>query len=120
MTDLTELNKLEKWLKENHFIYKRTDKPPTPVSSSLFKYEPVGERHQLIITDRKGKILWDAICHWGSYGYEKGLLEIMGVIVDEEKAGDTVEGYLTADEVIDRINAWLQSGVKLDEVTING
>ena len=38
----------------------------------------------------------------GSYGHEEGLLEIMG-LVDEEKTGDSVEGWLTAEEVFDRI-----------------
>lgn len=47
-------------------------------------------------TDR----LWDAICHRGSHGYEQGLLEIYGVIVDPMLDGDNVIGYLTADEII--------------------
>ena len=44
----------------------------------------------------------DAVCFRGSYGYEQGLLEIMG-LVDEEEVGDSVEGYLTAVEVFQRI-----------------
>lgn len=44
----------------------------------------------------------DAVCFPGSYGYGQGLLEIMG-LVDEEEVGDTVEGYLTATEVFQRI-----------------
>lgn len=44
----------------------------------------------------------DAVCFPGSYGYEQGLLEIMG-LVDEEEVGDTVEGYLTAVEIFQRI-----------------
>ena len=47
---------------------------------------------------------WDAICHDGSYGSESGLLEIMGELVDEEEVGDTVEGYLTAKEVLERVD----------------
>lgn len=43
----------------------------------------------------------DAICHGGSYGHERGLLEIMG-LVDEEAIGDSVEGWLTAEEVFER------------------
>ena len=34
----------------------------------------------------------------------KGLLEMMG-LVDEEKIGDSVEGYLTAKDIFDRIYA---------------
>lgn len=45
---------------------------------------------------------WDAICNYGTYGAELGLLEIMGVLVPD---GD-VEGYLTADQVIEKYKAW--------------
>lgn len=44
----------------------------------------------------------DVICFPGSYGYEQGLLEIMG-LVNEEEIGEGVEGYLTATEVFQRI-----------------
>ena len=41
----------------------------------------------------------DAICHWGSYGHQDGLIEIMGLTHN----GDMAEGYLTAEEVFNRI-----------------
>lgn len=47
-------------------------------------------------------VVCDAICHKFSYGGKAGLLEIMG-LVDKEKVGDDVEGYLTAEEVANRI-----------------
>lgn len=40
----------------------------------------------------------DIVCHSGSIGSEKGLLEIMGLTSNED-----VEGYLTAEEVFKRI-----------------
>ena len=43
----------------------------------------------------------DAVLHWGSYGREKGLLEIMGLV--NEEVEDDVEGWLTAEEVFERI-----------------
>lgn len=47
---------------------------------------------------------WDAVCHPGSYGFEKGLLEIYGdILTDEDLAMDSVVGYLTAENVIYRI-----------------
>ena len=54
---------------------------------------------QLIYPNRE---IWvcDVICNPGSYGYENGLLEIMGLV---EIDGDTVEGWLTAEEVFERI-----------------
>lgn len=44
---------------------------------------------------------WDAVCHKGSYGREDGTLEIMGNIVQNDM--DTVEGWLTAEEILERI-----------------
>lgn len=54
-----------------------------------------------------GIIIWndhncDAICHDFSYGKNEGLLEIMGDLV--RVTGDTVEGYLTAEEIFNRID----------------
>jgi hypothetical protein len=40
----------------------------------------------------------------GTYGYEKGLLEIMGLLTPEEEEMDSVVGYLTAENVFDRIS----------------
>ena len=45
---------------------------------------------------------WDAICHSGSYGHEQGLLEVMGTIVRADD--DDVEGWLTAEEILQRLN----------------
>lgn len=36
---------------------------------------------------------------WGTYGYEEGLLEQMGLI---SPCGDSVEGHLTAETVFER------------------
>lgn len=44
---------------------------------------------------------WDAVIHSGSYGHDRGLLEIMGSIVGPN--GDEVEGYLTAEEILSRL-----------------
>lgn len=45
---------------------------------------------------------WDAICHSGSYGHEQGLLEVMGTVARADD--DDVEGWLTADEILQRLN----------------
>ena len=84
---LRELNRLEDYLKKKHVGYKRVDENGT-----------IFDRHQIIVWDKDGKYSWDAICHRGSYGYERGLIEVMGDAV----AGDEeVIGYLTAQDVID-------------------
>lgn len=41
--------------------------------------------------------------HAFSYGSSKNLLEIMGLLTDAEKEDDFVAGYLTADDVFERI-----------------
>lgn len=40
---------------------------------------------------------------FGSYGYDDGTLEIMGLLTPEEEEYDQVIGWLTADEVFERI-----------------
>ena len=45
----------------------------------------------------------DAIEHRGSYGQESDLLEIMGLLTPEEEEYDAVCGYLTAENVFERI-----------------
>lgn len=88
---MEELKKLECYLKLNNIQYKRFDE------SGMYGYN----RHQIIVYDENGKRLWDAICHKGSYGYSEGLLEIYGTIV--RPCRDSVEGWLTAEDVIERI-----------------
>jgi hypothetical protein len=103
--DLTELNKLEEYLKKNGIKYTRRDEEHTfhgvidPIS--MEEREITMDTHQIVVFDPKEVQLWDVICHYGSYGADQGLLEIMGDIV-EEGEGDVV-GFLTADEVIERI-----------------
>lgn len=100
MTDLTQLNKLEDYLKSNGYVYERIDRDESDTHL---------DRHQLIIyagRDKNGEYVdrqWDAICHFGSYGYADGLLEIYGNIVDQRVDGDVVVGYLTAADVIKRL-----------------
>ena len=90
---MSELDKLAKYLEEKGYNFKRKDK-----NDSIYPF------HSVVVYDDKDNYLWDAICHRGSYGYEQGLLEIMGTVVDVN-AGDSVEGWLTAQEIIDRLEA---------------
>lgn len=43
---------------------------------------------------------WDAICHSGSYGHEKGLIEVMGL----PQCQDDVIGWLTAEDVLNMVD----------------
>lgn len=103
-TDLTEFNKLEEWMRENHIYYERRSRLPFPkeVVNMIGEDERLGEKNQLVVFDRNGKIRYDIICHKGSFGCDKGLLEIYGDIVPKGCLGG-VEGYLTAEDVIERI-----------------
>lgn len=44
---------------------------------------------------------WGAVCFTGSYGAQRGLLEAMGRVIT---GNDDVEGYLTADEILRRLD----------------
>lgn len=41
----------------------------------------------------------------GTYGYEQDLLEIRGLLTPEEEKKNTVRGYLTAENIFERIKA---------------
>lgn len=64
---------------------------------------------QVIVYDDEGNRLWDAVINKGSYGSERGLLEVMGsaIIKKVSKMGnddnDEVLGWLTADEILEKI-----------------
>lgn len=96
MTDLTELNELEQYLKYKHIPYERIDRDTL---LDQYGYTVELERHQICVpvADTRYKE-WDVICNWGSYGYEDGLLELYGSLCD----GDVI-GWLTAAEVIGMI-----------------
>ena len=73
-----------------------------------FEIRNCWDGYQVCYPSIEGRIS-DAICHSGSYGYQQGLLEIMG-LVDEEEVGDSVEGWLTAEQVFERWHKhWLEN-----------
>ena len=85
---MEELIKLEAYLKEHNYNYEWRS-----VCSA---------NDQIIVFNNNGERAWDAVCHRYSHGSEAGLLEVMGrdVVRDDY---DEVEGYLTADEIIERL-----------------
>lgn len=101
MLDLTEFNKLEAFLKENDIPYKRKDK----VQCGFLPCE----RHIIFVPNEEHPS-WDAAINMEmgymcTYGAGQGLLEICGDIVEkDDDAGyySEVEGYLTAEDVIER------------------
>lgn len=51
-----------------------------------------------------GKRIADVVQHFGSYGADENLLEIMGCLTSEEEEQDSVRGFLTAEEVFERFS----------------
>lgn len=57
---------------------------------------------QIVYPNTKSRVA-DAIQHYGSYGNEKNLLEIMGLLTPIEAESDSVLGCLTAEDVFNRM-----------------
>ena len=95
---MSELDILAQYLKDHNIPFERYDcsKEDFEINGECTFYI---DRHQICVPNQQ-YILWDVICQEGSYGYRDGLLEAFGDIVEVD---DTVEGYLTAQDVIERI-----------------
>ena len=98
---MTEMEKLINKLAKADIPYELTVQP---VTNSIQVWYPTQENP-----------VCDVICHEYSYGGKDGLLEIMG-LVDETKTEDSVEGYLTADEIFERIAKHHRTHKKAEEV----
>lgn len=107
---MTEMQKLDKYLTEHNIkhTYGRRWPETERIMSDYREGGAYDGGYQIVVNDNDGKYLWDAICGWGSFGFNQGLIEIMGVIVPDD-AGDSVEGHLTADDVIKRIEKYCAS-----------
>lgn len=111
---MSELDILTQYLKDHNIPFERYDcsKEDFEADDECTFYI---DRHQICVPNQQ-YILWDVICQEGSYGYHDGLLEAFGDIVE---ANDVVEGCLTAQDIIERIekrqysmdsiSAWLLS-----------
>ncbi len=95
---MSELDILTQYLKDHNIPFERYDcsKEDFEINDECAFYI---DRHQICVPNQQ-YILWDVICQEGSYGYRDGLLEAYGDIVEVD---DTVEGYLTAQDIIERI-----------------
>lgn len=93
---MKEIEKLKQMLKDN--------KIPCEVNSSYCK-SIFGEGYidRVAYPSVKNRVCY-AIQGAGTYGNDENLIEIMGLLTDEEKKRDSIVGYLTADEVFKRIS----------------
>lgn len=122
---MSELDILTQYLKDHNIPFERYDCDKRDDIKLDDEYTFHMDRHQICVPNQR-YILWDVICQEGSYGYRDGLLEAYGDIVEVD---DVVEGYLTAQDIIERIekrqysmdsiSAWLLSKVQ-NETEIGG
>ena len=68
-----------------------------------FEIEEVYNGHRMAYPNKQ-KIVCSIIEHDFSIGNKYDMLEIMGLLTEEEKEDDCVKGYLTAEDVFNRIN----------------
>ena len=120
---MSELDILTQYLKDHNIPFERYDCDKTDIKLTDGGYTLCIDRHQICVPNRQ-HTLWDVICQEGSYGYRDGLLEACGDIVEVD---DVVEGYLTAQDIIERIekhqysmdsiSAWLLSKMQNETET---
>lgn len=89
---MTEMQKLDILL--NHAKVPHTYGRRWPEMDRPDRRHDGGE--QIIAYDAAGNRIWDGIWGWGSYGFEQGLIEVMGA---QLLGHDDVEGWLTARQV---------------------
>ena len=71
-------------------------------------YNPFTNSNVLVYPNKENRVA-DAIYFYGSYGYEHGLLEVGGKIVEID---DEVEGYVPTEEAFRRIKKLWESDNK--------
>lgn len=95
MNNISELDKLEEYLKDKGIQYGRYDANEVRNSDGMLI---TMDRHQICVGEKEnGTWDWDVICQYGSYGFKEGLLEGLGSIFSG------AEGWLTAEDVIKRM-----------------
>ena len=75
---------------------------PYEFNHTISKKLPMLNMYRIAYPSIEG-IVCSAIQGNGSYGNEENLIEIKGLLTDEEMEIDTVLGYLTAEDVFSRI-----------------
>lgn len=109
-TKYTEIFRLKEMLENADIKFEWSEK--------CYSYSPISgfEHYQIQIygsINGVSKRVISVIQGSASYGSEENLLEIMGCLTPEEQEEDTVKGYLTAENVFNRIEKALK-GVQND------
>ena len=96
---MNEFDKLISMLDESGIPYERDDDNFMMLAFGT----PVGGIKR-IKYPKKEDFVCSVVFGHGTYGFESGKLEIMGLLTPEEEKYDSVIGYLTAKDVFDRIS----------------
>lgn len=97
-----EIFKLKVMLDKANIPYEFYDRSFIDYKDYSLKYP----HYQIIIynpNDKDRGRLISVVEGWGTYGENQDLLEIMGCLTEKEVLGDSVKGYLTAQNVFRRI-----------------
>ncbi|WP_288910959.1 hypothetical protein [uncultured Thomasclavelia sp.] len=94
--EFKEIFKLGDMLDKENIEYKFTDR-------TFYNDKVECTDYQIELFDKDGIRYLSVIQSFGSYGREKDLLEIMGLLTPEEQEVDSIVGYLTAENVFERI-----------------
>ena len=97
----TELDRLQEYLIARRITHDRIDEEEIIDKTGRVL---VPDRHEICVPEEGENCRWTAACHRGSYGWKQRMIEICGTLVTEED-DDTVVGYLTAKDVIKRMEA---------------
>lgn len=90
--EYNEIFKLKSLLEENHIPFE------------WIEHNDFRNGYQICYPEKGEKCVCSVVAHTFSYGSQKDLLEIQGLLTaEEEEEGDSVLGNLTADDVFQRI-----------------
>ena len=97
MTEMQKLDILLKHAKVPHTYGRRCPEMDRPDYQEYLPGGRLDGGEQIVAYDAAGNRIWDGIWCCGSYGFEQGLIEVMGM----QALGhdDVVEGWLTARQV---------------------
>lgn len=100
VVELKEIFKLKVMLDNVNIPYEFLDRSYI----NYEKHELERPFYQIIVYDKEtNNRLISVIEGYGTYGVNSDLLEIQGLLTDEESENDSVVGYLTAENVFKRI-----------------
>lgn len=104
MRKFNEIVKLHEMLLEAGIEHTWNDRNPPGYPKQITSSQEIDFGWQIIVYRPNGRRLVSVIEGYGTYGNEVDRLEIMGLLTpEEEETYGEVRGYLTADDVFERI-----------------